>query len=285
MMEAIGTLRVSKLSIFIVLFIALFLFGVVAEAIFFANEIFKRSEIAGYSYLTLLLAVSYFIGSFIFKEFLYMFKLGRVDAIREKSSILKKLPTNETVDFANLLMTHYDKSPLTINGIEKFRTQFGNIQHSEIIEALSREILTPIDIEAEKLIFKYAKENGVVSAVSPVAILDLLFLFWRNMRMARELFELYGFRTGVIGQFVIMKKIGEALVFAGVSQISADAISILTSQTLVSKLSSAVASGMGNAIFTVRVGIAVIDTVRPIENDSHIALISRFIKSFNPFNK
>ena len=54
MMEAIGTLRVSKFSIFIVLFIALFLFGVVAEAIFFADEIFKRSEIVGYSYLSLL---------------------------------------------------------------------------------------------------------------------------------------------------------------------------------------------------------------------------------------
>ncbi len=285
-LEAIKTHKdVSKLSIFVVLLVGLFLFGSLAEAIFFAEEIFKRSEIAGYGYITLISAISYFIGSFIFDEVLAIWSLKSVDSIKAMSDRLKKMPTDETILFANQIIKHYQTSSIGSIGVEKFRSQFGIISHGEIINAVSRDILTPIDIEVEKLIFKYAKENGVVSAVSPVAILDLLFLFWRNMRMAREIFELYGFKTGFVGQFVIMRKIGEALFFAGVAEMTEEAISILTSQTLVSKVSSSIASGLGNAIFTVRVGIAVIETVRPIKSENKIGLITKFIKSFNPFKR
>jgi putative membrane protein len=278
---------IFKFSIFLLLFTSLIVIGFVADAIIFADQLIESSLVVGYLYVTILLSVIYFIGTYSYREIGRFLEVSRVEKIQESAEKLKETPTNETVSFANSMLKRYETHQLerVQNGISSFRGEFPNLPYEKIVPSLSQHILSPIDSEAENLIFKYAKENAVATAISPVAIFDAIFVIWRNLRMVNEIVALYGFRAGFFGNLILLRRVAEQLMFIGVTEIAEDSLGALTGHTIASKLSSSVAGGIGNAILTIRIGVATIQVSRPIREQSRISMINRFLKSLNPFKK
>jgi putative membrane protein len=279
--------RALNLSIFFSLFLTLTIFGSVAEAIIFANELFEKSAIFGTLYLTLLSGVIYYVLYFIYGEISAIISLKKVDAIIDLSEKSLKDSEKYSVKFANIILQKYSnfQNDEVQNGISAFREEFPNLQHSEILQKIEERVISPIDQEVEKIIFKYAKENGVVTAISPIPLIDLLFLLWRNFRMVREITSIYGYRSGLFGNLILFQRVFEQMIFIGVAELSEEAMKIISGQALASKLSSSIAQGIGHSILTVRVGIATIETARPIRSENKISLIVKFLKTFNPFRK
>jgi len=278
---------IFRFSIFILMITALLIVGFIADAVIFADNLMKINHLLAYGYITLLAGVVYFIVVYSYREISQFLTITQVEKIQEMVESLKENPNRETIRFANSFINKYKDSRVdgVQEGIDSFQAVYPQLSYEEIIPSLSQKILSPIDLEAEKLIFKYAKENAVGTAISPLPLFDAIFIIWRNLRMVNEIAQLYGFRAGFFGNLIILRRLAEQLMFIGVTEIAEDSLGVLTGQTIASKISASVASGVGNAILTVRVGVATIQVVRPIRAKSRISLIGKFLKSFNPFHK
>jgi putative membrane protein len=73
------------------------------------------------------------------------------------------------------------------------------IDGADLIRVAERELMSPLDIEARRLVSVAAQRVSVVTAVSPRAVVDVLFVAAAAIRLVRQLAKLYGGRPGTLG--------------------------------------------------------------------------------------
>ena len=66
----------------------------------------------------------------------------------------------------------------------------------EIAHLFSRHVLSSFDAQAKKLISKMAAESAVIVAISPLAVVDMFFIAWRNLRLMNKIAEIYRIELG-----------------------------------------------------------------------------------------
>jgi putative membrane protein len=66
------------------------------------------------------------------------------------------------------------------------------IDGADMIRLAERELMTPLDQEARRLVSSAAQRVSIVTAVSPRALVDVLFVFAAALRLIRQLARLYG---------------------------------------------------------------------------------------------
>jgi putative membrane protein len=101
-------------------------------------------------------------------------------------------------------------------------------------------------------------------AVSPFALLDMLIVLWRNLRMMNQISEVYGLQLGYWGRVKLIRKIFHTMVYAGAAEILSDAGNYALGAGVTGKLSTRVAQGMGAGVLTARIGLKAINESRPL---------------------
>lgn len=88
-----------------------------------------------------------------------------------------------------------DKSPQLIAWQEQVHEAY---TEQEILRLFSQNVSIPFDRVAKKLISKNAVESALIVAVSPLAIVDMFFIAWRNIRLINQLAKLYGIELAML---------------------------------------------------------------------------------------
>ena len=109
-----------------------------------------------------------------------------------------------------------------------------------------------------------AKRVSVVTAVSPRAVVDLAFVLYEASRMIRRLSQHYGGRPGGLGFLKLVRDVIGHLAVTGSIAIGDSLVQQLVGQGLAARLSARLGEGVINGLMTVRIGIAAIETVRPL---------------------
>jgi Predicted membrane protein len=81
------------------------------------------------------------------------------------------------------------------------------IDGADLIRLAERELMTPLDQEARRLVSSAAQRVSLVTAVSPRALIDVLFVFAASLRLIRQLARLYGGRPGALGMIALMRHV------------------------------------------------------------------------------
>ncbi|WP_394173959.1 YcjF family protein [Thalassotalea litorea] len=153
-----------------------------------------------------------------------------------------------------------------------------HLSDDEVITLYSRQVLSEVDKQAMEQVSKFSSEAVVLVAISPIAIVDMMLLLWRNLRMLDKVAGLYGIRLGYWSRIRLIKQVFVNMVYAGASEIIADVgIDLLGVETL-GKLSTRLAQGLGAGMLTAKLGIRTIKLCRPIpftENPPGIKQVRR----------
>ncbi|MCK7474769.1 MAG: DUF697 domain-containing protein [Rhodopseudomonas palustris] len=78
------------------------------------------------------------------------------------------------------------------------------IDGSDLLRLAERELLGPLDQQARVLVSTAAQRVSLVTAISPKALIDVLFVLIATLRMLRQLSRLYGGRPGAIGMIRLL---------------------------------------------------------------------------------
>jgi putative membrane protein len=138
------------------------------------------------------------------------------------------------------------------------------IDGADMIKLAERELMTPLDQEARRLVSSAAQRVSIVTAVSPRALVDVLFVFVASLRMIRQLARLYGGRPGTLGMIRLMRHVIAHLAITGGMAASDSLIQQMLGHGIAAKLSQRLGEGMLNGLLTARLGLAAIDVTRPL---------------------
>jgi len=139
---------------------------------------------------------------------------------------------------------------------------------SELLQLYSRLVLTKVDEKAMSEIAKFSTEAVVLVSLSPVAVIDMLIMLWRNLRMINNVALLYGIKLGYWSRIKLIRQVFVNMVYAGASELIADFGSDMIGADLLGKLSGRLAQGLGAGMLTARLGVKTMQLCRPIPFDS-----------------
>jgi len=141
------------------------------------------------------------------------------------------------------------------------------LSSKELVQLYSRIVLTKVDEKALNEVAKFSTEAVVLVALSPVAIIDMLVMLSRNLRMINKIAGLYGLKLGYWSRIKLIKQVFVNMAYAGASEIISDFGSDMLGAELLGKLSARFAQGLGAGMLTARLGIQTMQLCRPIPFD------------------
>jgi putative membrane protein len=138
------------------------------------------------------------------------------------------------------------------------------IDGADLVRLAERELMAPLDEEARRLISQAAQRVSVVTAVSPRAAIDMIFVLISALRLIRQLAKLYGGRPGWLGLARLFRQAVAHLAVTGSVAIGDGLIQQALGHGLASRVSAKLGEGMLNGFLTARLGLAALDVIRPL---------------------
>lgn len=138
------------------------------------------------------------------------------------------------------------------------------IDGRDLVDILERDLMSALDEDAQREIARAAKRVSVVTAVSPRAIVDLLFVGAQAFRLVRRISEIYGGRPGLLGFFRLMKSVGAHLAITGGMAAGDTLVQQVLGHGIASRLSARLGEGVLNGLLTARVGLSAMAVCRPM---------------------
>ncbi len=138
------------------------------------------------------------------------------------------------------------------------------IDGADFVRLAEREMLSSLDAEARQLVSSAAKRVSLVTAISPRAAIDMIFVFANTLFLVRKLATLYGGRPGLLGMLRLGRHVISHLALTGGIAIGDSIVQQVLGHGIAAKLSARLGEGVLNGLLTARLGIAAIEVTRPL---------------------
>ena len=109
-----------------------------------------------------------------------------------------------------------------------------------------------------------SKRVSVVTAISPRAAVDMVFVLINALGLVRQLAVLYGGRPGALGVLRLLRQVVSHLAVTGGVGVADSVVQQVIGHGLAARLSARLGEGMVNGLLTARLGLLTIDLVRPL---------------------
>ncbi len=188
----------------------------------------------------------------------------------------------EEKQIALAILSHYklhQRDEIQSKAAQLYNEVSTNSLHSPFL-SIKDTIITPLDKEALATLYSSAKEVSLFTAFAPGSALDSLAVIFSSLKLMKRVFYIYGYRTNFFTSLFILRKIVENASIAALVEYADDSINDLLGNTLVSKLSTKVAQGVGNGVLMLRVGNILINSARPFKSDGSVGSYKHMVKIF-----
>lgn len=120
-------------------------------------------------------------------------------------------------------------------------------------------VAEPLREQALSLISQESLKLGGATALSVHTSLQLALMLWRSLRLLKRLAQLYGYRSGLAANGLLLKiSVENMLLHVALDQTSEE----LMGQSLVGKLSQQAATGLSAGLLVRRLGMAALDLLQ-----------------------
>ncbi len=232
----------------------------------FVSSALARDDWVGWTATSLLVvaAVSGFI--IVARELIGLIRLGRLKRLKldAETALRTKDTALERQAVAALASTFRGRRDLAWS-LARLRDHAGDVRDpGDLLRLADREVMAPLDAAARRLVLVSAKRVSVVTAMSPMVWVAMLYVAVENLRLMRGLATLYGGRPGGLGALRLARMVVTHIVATGGVAMTDDLIGQFLGQDLLRRLSRRLGEGVFNGALTARIGTAAIDVTRPI---------------------
>lgn len=230
------------------------------------EDLFARSEALGYAGLALaaLCALAFLV--IAGREIAGLARLNRIDRFHERAAAV--LATDDRAaarEIVRDLLSFAQASPRLARPRATLTSHIDDIiDGADLVRLAERELMAPLDEDAKRLISSAAQRVSIVTAASPRAVVDILFVAGTGLRLIRQLAVLYGGRPGALGTARLVRLAIAHLAVTGGMAATDSLIQQIVGHGLAAKLSAKLGEGVLNGLMTARLGLATIDVCRPL---------------------
>jgi putative membrane protein len=205
----------------------------------------------------------------IVREIIGLWRLRKIEHLQEQAARAINLDerTASTLVCEELEQLYTGRADVKW-GLQQFANHRNDIlDPRDRVKLAESLIVTPLDEAAHKIIARRARRVTLLTTVTPVALLDILFVASQNLGMLRDLATLYGGRPSTLSTLKLARMAATHLAVTGGLAISDNLIQHFVGRGLLGKLSSRLGEGAVNGILTSRIGLAALTVCRPIPRD------------------
>ncbi|SEQ35073.1 putative membrane protein [Faunimonas pinastri] len=163
------------------------------------------------------------------------------------------------------VMDLYSARPETAKARADVRNYLREIMDGrDLLVLAERDLVAPLDARARAMISGSARRVSVVTAVSPRAFLDIIYVLWESVRLIRRVSSLYGGRPGAIGMLRLLRAVLGHLAVTGTIAVGDTILQQVLGHGLAGRISSKLGEGVVNGLMTARIGLSAMDVCRPL---------------------
>lgn len=234
------------------------------------RDLFTRADWLGWLALATAAVAALALVIIVAREMLALVRLSSVEKLRGRAAdaVARNDPKAARAVVAELT-TLVSAKPETAQGRRALAELHDDvIDGRDLVRIAEAEILAPLDARATVLILDAAKRVSLVTAVSPRAVVDIAYVVFEAGRLIRRLAELYGGRPGTLGFIRLTRSVLAHLAVTGSIAMGDSFVQQIVGHGLAAKLSAKLGEGVVNGMMTARIGLAAIETARPLPFDA-----------------
>jgi putative membrane protein len=232
----------------------------------FVSVLLLSRPLIGWTFTGLIALVVVLLLGVALREWLAFRRLGQLDKLQDR--VADALESGSRSDAVRVV----EKLKALYRGREDLRWKLARVEElmpdqmdadsvlgvfeTEVMDALDKAALTEIEAASRRV--------ATVTALVPIALLDVLTALATNMRMVRAVAQVYGGRSGTIGSWRLVRAVIAHLVATGAVAIGDDLIGSVAGGALAGKISRRFGEGVINGALTARVGITAMTLCRPM---------------------
>lgn len=242
------------------------LLGVGLGVVRLIEDLFARSASLGFVGLAFALLAALGLAALIGREAYGLARLATIEKLHARAaSVIASDDRKESRAIVQDLLALAHQNPQLARARASLTSHAGEIiDGADMIRLAERELMSPLDAEARRLVSSAAQRVSVVTAVSPRALIDVLFVLVAALRLIRQLAHLYGGRPGAFGMIRLLRHVIAHLAITGGMAASDGLVQQMLGHGIAAKLSQRLGEGMLNGLLTARLGLAAIDVTRPL---------------------
>ncbi|HEX2843229.1 TIGR01620 family protein [Hyphomicrobium sp.] len=232
----------------------------------FVSSALARDDWVGWTAASLLIVLIASGGIIILRELIGLIRLRRLKRLKAdaEAALRTQDASLERKVVSALAATFRGRRELGWN-LARLRDHVGDVRDpGDLLRLADRELMVPLDAAARRLILLSAKRVSVVTAMSPMVWVAMLYVAVENLRLLRGLATLYGGRPGGLGALRLARMVVTHIVATGGVAMTDDLIGQFLGQDLLRRLSRRLGEGVFNGALTARIGTAAIEVTRPI---------------------
>lgn len=232
----------------------------------FVNGLIERNPILGAIAVGL---VGIFIAALVLiagKELLALGRLRRMDEMRKRAdTALAGGDLKAAKQVAGRLVALYGTRPELSDARARASARLEEVFDADTaLGVAEQKLIAPLDAQAKRQVEAAARQVATVTAIVPLALADLFTALTANLRMIRQVAEIYGGRSGTLGSWRLTRAVLTHLVATGAVAVGDDLIGSVAGGGVLSRLSRRFGEGIINGALTARVGVAAIEVCRPL---------------------
>jgi putative membrane protein len=230
------------------------------------EDLFARSEGLGYIGVTFAALAALALVVIIAREAMSLMRLATIEKLHARAlAVLASDDRTESRAIVQDLLKLAHRNPQLARARTALQGHADDIiDGADMIKLAERELMSPLDVEARRLVSVAAQRVSIVTAISPRALIDVLFVAAAALRLVRQLARLYGGRPGTLGMIRLMRHTIGHLAITGGMAASDSMIQQVLGHGIAAKLSQRLGEGVLNGLLTARLGLAAIDVTRPL---------------------
>jgi len=230
------------------------------------EDLFARADWLGYAGLAFAAALAIGALAILARELFGLMRLKTLNKLREGAALaLEKDDRRLAEEVTKELLAVTKSSPRLFRARSELGAHLDAIiDGADLVRLTERQLMAPLDAEATLLVSSAAKRVSVVTAVSPRAAVDLIFVLVTAVGLVRRLAQLYGGRPGALGMIRLFRQVIAHLAVTGGMAAGDSLLQQVVGHGIAARLSARLGEGVVNGLLTARLGLAAIDVTRPL---------------------